>query len=156
MSKAGIQIRAARPAEADAIRRLVREAYAPYVSRIGREPAPMNADYPALVADGAVWVALNRGELVGVLVLREEPESLLLENVAVNPEAQGKGIGRALVNFAEQHARELGLPKVRLYTNALMSENLAFYPRLGYVAVSRRREDGFDRFFFEKALAPGE
>src|SRR5919204_2460618 len=99
MSKAGIEIRAARPAEADAIRRLVREAYAPYVSRIGREPAPMNADYPALVADGAVWVALNRGELVGVLVLREEPESLLLENVAVNPEAKGKGIGRALVNF---------------------------------------------------------
>jgi hypothetical protein len=33
-----------------------------------------------------------------------------------------------------------------------MVENLAYYPRLGYVEYDRRREDGFDRVYFRKRL----
>ena len=46
----------------------------------------------------------------------------------------------------------LGLARVTLYTNARMHENLVLYPRLGYVEIDRRREDGFDRVYFEKML----
>jgi GNAT superfamily N-acetyltransferase len=141
--------------DAAAIRRVVRDAYAVYVPRIGREPAPMAADYDALVAEGAVWVAVTDEGLVGVLVLRPQVDSLLLENVAVAPPAQGRGLGGALVAFAEERARELGLGAVTLYTNARMTENLALYPALGYREVGRRRQDGFDRVFFEKAVGRG-
>jgi predicted N-acetyltransferase YhbS len=151
--RAEVDIRPALPADIAAVRRLVRDAYAPYVMRIGREPAPMSADYAALVAEDAVTVAVAGGTVIGVLVLKPEPEALLLENVAVAPGAQGRGVGRALVAFAEQRARELGFATVRLYTNVRMVENLSFYPALGYVEVDRRREHGFDRVFFEKAVA---
>ena len=50
-------IRAAAPEDLDAIRRIARAAYAPYVPRIGREPAPMVADFAAAIAAGQVWVA---------------------------------------------------------------------------------------------------
>ena len=138
----------------EAVRRLVRDAYAIYVPRIGREPAPMTADYEALVAAGEVIVAVEGDGIVGVLVLRARPDSLLVENVAVAPFAQGRGIGRTLLAHAETRARELGLGKIALYTHAKMTENLSFYPALGYVQVERRREQGFERVFFEKTLRP--
>jgi ribosomal protein S18 acetylase RimI-like enzyme len=148
----GIAIRPARPPEADAIEALVRAAYTHYVVRIGREPAPMTADYPALIEAGEVWVANDGNELVGVLVIRASGDALLLENVAVQPGDQRRGIGRALIAFAEQEARRRGLAKVSLYTHERMSENLAFYPRLGYVEIGRRAEHGFARVFFSKLL----
>ena len=147
-----MELRAARAGDAAAIRSLVREAYEVYVPRIGREPAPMSADYDALVAAGQVSVATEDGTIVGALVLRPQPEALLVENVAVAPAAQGRGVGRSLMAFAEQRARELGLAKVTLYTNERMTENLRFYPALGYVEVDRRHEHGFDRVYFEKSL----
>jgi len=81
--------------------------------------------------------------------------ALLLESVAVDPAHQGRGIGRSLIEHAERVAGDQGLGAVDLYTNALMTENLRLYPSLGYEVVDRRREDGFDRVYFRKSLAPG-
>ena len=148
----GFEIRPAQVSDVEAVSRLVGDAYSVYIPRIGREPAPMRADYDALVSEGAVTVALDEDAIVGVLVLRPEPDSLLLENVAVAPTKQHRGIGRALIAFAEERARELGLTKITLYTNSRMTENLSLYRRLGYAEVGRRREHGFDRVFFEKVI----
>ena len=148
----GFEIRPAQAEDAEAVRQLVRNAYAVYVPRIGREPAPMGADYEGLIGEGAVTVIVEDDSIVGVVVLRPQTDALVLENVAVAPDKQGRGIGRALIAFAEQRARELKLTKVSLYTNARMTENVARYPRLGYVEVARRRERGFERVFFEKRL----
>jgi ribosomal protein S18 acetylase RimI-like enzyme len=150
----GLHIRPAQASEVDEVRQLVRDAYEPYVPRLGQEPAPMRADYEALVHEGVVSVAIAEGSIVGVLVLRPQPDSLILENVAVVPARQGRGIGRALIAFAEERARQLELNKITLYTNAQMTENLSLYRRLGYVEVGRRHEHGFNRVFFEKTPGP--
>ncbi|HYM63072.1 MAG TPA: GNAT family N-acetyltransferase [Gaiellaceae bacterium] len=147
-----MSIRVAEPADVDAVSSCVQAAYAIYVERIGRPPAPMSADYDALVAAREVWVACEDETVVGVLVLRPRQNSLILENVAVSPTRQGRGIGRALIGFAERHASELGLRAVKLYTNERMTENLSLYPALGYVETGRRREAGFSRVFFRKQL----
>ncbi len=112
----------------------------------------MSADHALLIARGEVWVATHEDELSGFVVLRAGAESLLLESVAVSTPYRGQGIGRELIAFAERHARELGLVSVELYTNALMTENLRYYPRLGYVEYDRRREHGFDRVYFRKTV----
>ena len=83
-------------------------AYSGYVPRIGRRPAPMGADYETLIAAGEVWVGDSGGSVVGVLVIRSSDEILELENVAVDPAEQGLGHGRALIAFAESHARRAG------------------------------------------------
>ncbi|SFI67392.1 GNAT family N-acetyltransferase [Albimonas pacifica] len=153
-----LAIRPARPADAPALSALVRESFALYVPRMGREPAPMAQDFPADIAAGRCWAADGPDGLLGLLVAyadgpAEDP-SFHLETVAVSPAAQGAGLGRALIAFAEDEARSRGLPCVRLYTNASMVENLALYPRLGYVETGRRTENGFERVFFEKPLPP--
>ncbi|EYT54539.1 GNAT family acetyltransferase [Leucobacter sp. UCD-THU] len=144
---------AARAGDAAQIAALVRAAYEPYVSRIGREPAPMRTDYAAAVEAGGVLVARLEGRILGVLVTEARPDHLLVENVAVAPEARGLGIGAALLERADEEARSLGLVETRLYTNARMTENLAYYPRRGFREVGRRTEDGFDRVYFARPVA---
>jgi ribosomal protein S18 acetylase RimI-like enzyme len=147
-----MRIRQAEGDDVPAIEKIVEAAYSVYVPRIGRPPAPMAADYEALVASDEVWIGDVDGAVVGILVIRSSEDVLELENVAVDPAHQGQGHGRKLVDFAERHARELGLAAVELYTNEAMTENLHLYPRLGYVETRRGVEDGFRRVYFRKAL----
>ncbi|NJC69613.1 GNAT family N-acetyltransferase [Planosporangium thailandense] len=146
-----------RPAVADdvtGVRAVAVAAYEVYVPRIGRPPAPMTADYAQAVREGRVWVAVENGEPVGFAVLVPQPDHLLLENVAVSPGTQGRGIGTRLLALAEDHARRQGVSEVRLYTNEAMTENLAYYARRGYVETHRAEQDGFRRVFFRKAVTP--
>ena len=145
-------IRPARPGEAALLRTLVRRAYALYVPRMGKEPAPMLADYGALIAAGQVHVLEEGGEAAALIVIYPKDDALFVENIAVDPAAQGKGVGRALLDFAEREARRLGLAFLRLYTNAAMTENLAYYPARGFRETGRREEDGYKRVFFEKRV----
>lgn len=149
-----MQIRAATPDDAVVVGRIVAEAYAPYLPRIGREPAPMAVDYRLLIeTTDQVWVVADAHDTpVGVVVTVIGSDHVQVDNVAVARSAQGRGLGRQLLEYAEGQARERGLLQIRLYTNAAMTENLAIYPRLGYVEVDRRTEDGFDRVYFRKNL----
>jgi hypothetical protein len=54
--------------------------------------------------------------------------------------------------LAEDRARSLGLPEIRLYTNEAMTENLAYYPPHGYTETHRAQQDGFHRVYFRKRL----
>ena len=145
-------IEPARPEDAAAVAACVNAAYARYVPRMGVKPAPMLADYPAEIAAGRVHVLREGGALCGLIVLIAEPDHLFIENVAVDPAAQGHGFGRRLLDFAEAEARRLGLPELRLYTNELMTENIGLYTHLGYVEVDRRLSDGYRRVFMVKRL----
>lgn len=146
-----MQIRLATSSDVPAIAALVDRAYRGYVSRMGRRPVTMDDDYAARVADRLVSVADDDG-IVGLIVLIVMPDHLFVDNVAVDPARQGAGIGRLLLDFAESQARHHGLSELRLYTNAAMTENIAYYPRRGYRIVDRRIEKGYDRVFFSKQL----
>ncbi len=146
-------IRPATAADEPAIRACAGAAYTRYIAAIGRKPAPMLADYAADIAAGHVHAATDAaGILQGFIVFFPEGGRMLLENVAVLPSAAGRGLGKALMAHCEAAARQAGLGAVELYTNEKMVENLAIYPRLGYVETGRRREDGFNRVFFRKSL----
>ncbi|WP_025159094.1 GNAT family N-acetyltransferase [Leifsonia aquatica] len=147
-----VTIEQAHPDDVPAIEALVREAYEPYVARIGRSPGPLREDYAAIVATGRALVARRGGRVVGMLVLSVCPDHVLVENVAVAASERGTGLGARLLAIADDRARETGLSEVRLYTHERMTENLAYYPRRGYVETDRRTEDGFARVFFAKRL----
>ena len=150
-------IRPAPPADLAAVRACVEAAYAKYVPRIGKPPGPMLAGYARLIADGCVHVAEageRGGRLLGLIVLVDEPDHLHVENVAVAPEAQGRGLGRALMAFAEDEARRRGYGEIRLYTHRKMVETPPFYAALGYAETGRGVQDGYDRIFFRKRLLP--
>lgn len=147
-----VMIRLAGPGDVDALRAIAAAAYQKYIPRIGRAPAPVTADYAAAVRSGQAWAAIQDGEVVGFVVLIAQPGYLLLDNVAVLPAVQNRGIGGRLLGLAEERARSLGAGEIRLYTNEAMTENLAYYARHGYVETHRAGQDGFRRVFFRKPI----
>ena len=137
-----------------ALRAIAERAYAVYVPRIGRRPAPLDADYDAAVNDGLVQVLEEDGAVLGYVVSRQVDGALLLENMAVAPERAGRGATAVAWRRSPRPGRgELGLRRIELYTNAAMVENLELYPHLGFVETGRREEDGFDRVFFARELS---
>ncbi|MGA4842900.1 GNAT family N-acetyltransferase [Streptomyces sp. G45] len=143
-------IRLATAADVPAVKEVTDAAYRHYIERIGRVPAPMEADHAADVAAGRVYVT---GEpVVGLVCVHAREDHLYLDNIAVRPDTKGTGLGRRLLEFVEDHARALELPEIRLYTNAMMWENQKIYPRFGYEFVERRIEGVYDRFHYRKRL----
>ncbi|WP_262299942.1 GNAT family N-acetyltransferase [Microvirga sesbaniae] len=145
-------IRLAAPEDLAAVEAIVQAAYAGYVPLIGQKPGPMSDDYAALIGTRSVHVLVDEGAILGVLVLVPEPDTMLLDNVAVRPDAQGRGYGRMLIVFAERLAAERGSRAVRLYTNEAMSGNIRLYERLGFVETHRAEEKGFRRVYMTKPL----
>ena len=92
------------------------------------------------------------GQIAGFADPICRPGYLLLENVAVLPAAQGRGTGARLLALAEEHARDLGLGEIRLYTR---TENIAYYARHGYAETHRAEQDGFHRVFLRKPIDTG-
>jgi ribosomal protein S18 acetylase RimI-like enzyme len=135
-----------------AVENVVRAAYSHYVVRLGREPGPMLDDYNALIGRGHVHVIEHNGMVQGVLVLIPEERSMLLHNVTVSPNAQGLGLGRILLQFAERVAVASGYPSITLYTNEAMTENIGLYSRIGYVETHRAEEKGLRRVYMAKPL----
>jgi len=146
------RIRKADRGEADILRSLVRRAYAIYVPRIGKEPGPMLDDYAARTAEGSAYVLECADNVCGVLVLLDFPGYLLLDNIAVDPSRQGQGLGRILMDFAEEEAQRRSYSEIRLYTHERMTENIVLYARLGYVETHRVTEKGYARVYMSKRI----
>ena len=147
-------IRLAEPADRDALEAIVRAAYEIYIPRMGKPPGPMLDDYGARIAAGEAFVLDTESGVAGLLVLIDQPDALLLDNLAVAPSAQGQSIGRRLSAFAEAEARRRGYREIVLYTHETMTENVALYERLGYRVTGRGQQAGYSRVFMSKPLDP--
>jgi ribosomal protein S18 acetylase RimI-like enzyme len=153
LSEMGATIRPATRDDLSAVQEIVRAAYTHYIDRIGREPGPMLDDYAALIADARVYVGERADGVQGILVLLPRDGAMLLDNVAVAPAAQGSGLGRLLLEFAERSAIEQGYGTIKLYTNEAMTENIALYEKIGYTQTHRAEENGLRRVYMRKTLS---
>src|SRR5215475_8116674 len=79
---------------------IARAAYVKYVSRIGREPPPMIADFAAEIAAGHVVVIEIARAVEGYLISWPKMEAYFIDNIAVDPARQGLGLGRQLMEYA--------------------------------------------------------
>ena len=119
----------------DVVVRLQRAAFAPNRELLGVAPLPLLADYRVVLREKKVWLAVDdlRGDRVaGVLVLEPREADLMIESIATDPDAQGTGLGRAMLAFAEQQAAERGYDTVRLYTGSVLTHLTDWYARHGY------------------------
>jgi ribosomal protein S18 acetylase RimI-like enzyme len=131
---------------------LVQAAYEHYVERIGMAPGPMTQDYAWVIGNRQVTVAEVGETITGVIVFGVDEEGFVIENVAVHPSQRGRGLGRALVDLAEAEAVRAGFDAVHLYTHEQMTENLAWYSRIGYVEYDRRTQDDAPLVFMRKPI----
>ncbi len=97
----------------------------------------MDLDYAKEIQDFPTWVATLDGSIVAGLTMMFEGEHASIANVAVDPRFQGQGLGKGLLNFAENEARTRGYEQLRLATHVALEENLALYRHLGWSELER-------------------
>jgi GNAT superfamily N-acetyltransferase len=127
-----MRIRRASAEDVPAIRRVTARAYDIYEILLGYLPAPASADPLAWLARGTMWVGERDSEVMAVLLTEPREDHWLVWSAVVDPEWQGEGHGRALLEHAEALARDAGVGELRLTTNAMMDRNISLYRHCGY------------------------
>lgn len=125
--------RLAVPSDRAALERLQHAAYARNQAIIGSVPVPLAWDYGEILATCETWVIDGAdGAIAAALILRTRPDDLYIENISVDPGLQRSGHGSRLLALALERAREQGRTTLRLLTNALLADNIAWYGRHGF------------------------
>jgi ribosomal protein S18 acetylase RimI-like enzyme len=149
-------IRLATPDDYQALVDCVKAAFTKWIDIIGMKPMALTADYHDFINRGVTYVidGDQAGELAGLLIIYPVDDALYVDTIGVNPAYQKHGLGRRLLTFAEAKAREAGLTKMTLVTNALQISNQAYYRKNGYVETHRESlEPGRVGVWMAKALA---
>ena len=92
----------------------------------------MVADYQAAVQKHDVDMLFFDDVLVGLIETIQHLDHLWIENIAVLPEQQGKGLGKHLLAYADRKALMASCDEVRLLTNEAFTANVELYERSGY------------------------
>jgi RimJ/RimL family protein N-acetyltransferase/ribosomal protein S18 acetylase RimI-like enzyme len=123
------------------IQALTIRAYTKWLDVTPRPPRPITADYDQAFLDHRFDLLVDQGQIIGLVETTPQGDELMIVNIAVSPDNQGKGHGVRLMLHAEKIARDAGLRGTRLYTNKLMNSNIAMYQRLGYVIEKETHHD---------------
>ncbi len=87
-----------------------------------------------------VFVHEIEGEVVGYITTRVDQESRIgwIPNMAVDPDHQGKGIGRDLMKASLAYMRECGMECAKIETLEQNPIGSRFYPSTGFREVGRQ------------------
>ena len=128
-----LSVRRARPGDAHALRKLLRElGYDPGDTRAADETIAQVVRHP----EAAVFVAVEVVDVVGYVALSHRPQMRLggrlatIDELVVAESRRGRGIGSLLLEAAVQHARSLHCRRIDV--------------------MQRRARDSFDRQFYQK------
>lgn len=161
MSTQELTLRRATSDDAPAIRALVNEAYRP-LGEMGLNFTGVSQDEETTrrrMEGRDAWLLYRADELVGTITLRarspdgDQPH-LYVNQMAVRPDLQGRGLGTYLLKFAEREAMRLGLGRVRLDTALPASHLVRFYASRGFAELRRVhwKEKTYESIVMEKRL----
>lgn len=132
----------------ESVRALILGAFAYMDGRIDPPSSALRLTPRSMAADaakGALLLAERDGTLVGCVFVQPKGDALYIGKLAVRPDLQGSGIGKALVAAARAEARALGLRALELQTRIELTQNHAAFARMGFVKIAETAHPGYQR-----------
>ena len=153
-----LEVRAVRPEDAGEVLTLQRAAFVDEAAIYddARMPALVQTldELRAELKANLGCVALEDGRLVGAARAQKDGDLLLVGRLAVAPDRQGDGIGRALLAALEQRGVDAGCIEAELFTGSLSEANIRLYEACGYREAQRIDQgDGTAQVFLRKSLS---
>jgi ribosomal protein S18 acetylase RimI-like enzyme len=98
-------------------------------------------------AQGLCLLAETGGVVIGCAfcAVGDDDDALHISKLAVDPDHQGGGVGRALIDLAEANAKAAGLDALQLQTRVELTENHIAFARLGFQKIGETAHPGYDR-----------
>lgn len=132
-----MRIRPVTPAELPALQDIERAAGTPFralgMAAIADDEPPALDALERFRRAGRAWVACAEGDRpIGYLIGEPVDGALHVEQVSVHPDAARRGVGRTLLAYAADRARDEGLTGLTLTTFTEVPWNAPYYTRLGF------------------------
>jgi ribosomal-protein-alanine N-acetyltransferase len=106
------------------------------------------------------WVAERDGRVVAYMISWLVEDELHIGNIAVEPSAQGEGVGQSLFTSCLDRAAERGVTRATLEVRVSNARAIALYERHGFVPVAMRMgyysNDGEDAVVMLKVIPQPE
>ena len=81
----------------------------------------------------------EEGKIIGSVYLKKHKEKLYLGMLTVNPELQGFGIGKKLLQAAEEYAKNNNCIAIFMTVISVRDELIAWYERYGYKNTGKKK-----------------
>jgi len=129
-----------------AILHLIRSAFAP-IEGLVHPPSSIHRltlhHLRSHATDGALWAIASPP--CATVIATPRTDCLHLGKLAITPAHRKQGLARALIDHMADHARALGLPRLRLQTRIELTENHLTFAALGFHETARTAHPGFRR-----------
>jgi len=143
----GMRIRRATADDATSIASVLSRSFAEYESCYTPEAFRATTLTPDEIQgrlnEGPTWVALAEETVVGTVSAVSKGEALYLRSMAVAPTARGKGVGRQLLEYAEEFAVQHRFERLLLSTTPFLTSAIRLYEQCGFGRSDEGPEDLF-------------
>ncbi len=138
------------PADAEAVARLIRTAFAAIDTPLDPPPSALRETAGRIRAHLLAGGGALHG-LEGCILWAERGGGLYVGRLAVLPACRGQGIAPALLAYAEQVARRMGQPRIHVETRLALAGNRRLFARAGFVETVQRAHPGYAQPTFVEA-----
>ena len=137
-------LRAATPADADALAELIRFCFARQTVVTDPLPSALKEsgdNIRAHFAEGGGG-AMFEGP-AACLLWKTEKGGLYIGRVAVHPKFRGQGLAKRMLAAAEAEARARNLPRLHLSTRLVLKDNRKLFAACGFVEIAEHAHPGY-------------
>jgi predicted N-acetyltransferase YhbS len=140
-----MDIREARPNESELIAQLVNAAFA-VERKFKNGDRTTSAEIQSKFSQGRFFIAEQDGSAVGTVFVSITGNSGYFGLLAVDPTLQRSGVGRSLIEFAEDLCRRSGCTEMTMCIVSAREDLPAYYSRFGYQVTSTEPVTGDEPF----------
>lgn len=159
MNPEEVEVRTAAADEARAVHNILVESFEPFKEQYTEEAYNITIMTPAQIreriedSEHDVLVAYLNGRLVGTAILQYRGDDVYVRSMGVSPAAQGKGVGKKLLETIEEHARQKGCKTITLECFEPLKKAISVYEKFRFrITGKKRRYYGIETFEMIKEL----